>query len=168
MKNPCVNKEKRMQEHYPSLWLQYLTDQCTAQEKLNFETEILPKTVYVMIGFIIAQVVDNFASQPIIFSKTTKSHPLEIFLIIIIGGILAGPLGMIIAVPTYTVLKVILKEFMSDNKIVSSLNFSIPNLSKSGENFLTVKYEKIVPLLIEAIKELNNKIEKLETQLASK
>ena len=44
-----------------------------------------------MIGFIIAQVVDNFASQPIIFSKTTKSHPLEIFLIIIIGGLLAGP-----------------------------------------------------------------------------
>jgi len=33
-----------MQEHYPSLWLEYLTDQCTAQEKLNFETEILPKT----------------------------------------------------------------------------------------------------------------------------
>ena len=40
-----------------------------------------------MIGFIIAQVVDNFASQPIIFSKTTKSHPLEIFLIIIIDKV---------------------------------------------------------------------------------
>jgi hypothetical protein len=35
-------------------------------------------------------------------------------------------------------------------------------------NFLTVKYDRMVPLLIEAIKELNNKIEKLETQLASK
>jgi len=92
---------------------------------LDFQVEILPKTVYVMIGFIIAQVVDNFASQPIIFSKTTKSHPLEIFLIIIIGGLLAGPLGMIIAVPSYTVLKVILKEFISDNKIVSSLTKDI-------------------------------------------
>ena len=94
-------------------------------QDLDFQAEILPKTVYVMIGFIIAQVVDNFASQPIIFSKTTKSHPLEIFLIIIIGGLLVGPLGMIIAVPSYTVLKVILKEFISDNKIVSSLTKDI-------------------------------------------
>jgi hypothetical protein len=33
-----------MQEPYPSLWLEYLTDQCTEQQKLNFETEILPQT----------------------------------------------------------------------------------------------------------------------------
>ena len=94
-------------------------------QNLDFQSEILIKTIKVMIGFIIAQVIDNFVSQPIIFSKTTKSHPLEIFLIIIIGGLLAGPLGMIIAVPSYTVLKVILKEFMSDNKIVSSLTKEI-------------------------------------------
>lgn len=34
--------------------------------------------------------------------------------------------------------------------------------SKSGENYLTVKYENIVPLLIEAIKELSAKLKKLE------
>lgn len=34
--------------------------------------------------------------------------------------------------------------------------------SKSGENYLTVKYEKLVPLLIEGIKEQQNKIDKLE------
>jgi predicted PurR-regulated permease PerM len=50
-----------------------------------------------------------------------KSHPLEIFLTIIIGGILFGVSGMILAVPTYTALKVILKAFLSDNKIVKSL-----------------------------------------------
>ncbi len=91
----------------------------------DFQSEILPTTMYVMIGYVIAQLIDNFFSQPLIFSKTTKSHPLEIFLIIIIGGLLMGPLGMIIAVPTYTVLKVILKEFLSDNKIVKSLTKDI-------------------------------------------
>ena len=87
----------------------------------DFQTVILPTTSYVMIGYLIAQLVDNFASQPIIFSKTTKSHPLEIFLIIIIGGLLFGIIGMITAVPLYTALKVILKEFLSENKIVKTL-----------------------------------------------
>ena len=88
---------------------------------MDFQSEILPKTIYIMIFYFVAQMVDNFASQPIIFSKTTKSHPLEIFLVIIIGGLLMGPVGMIIAVPTYTAIKVIMKEFLSDNKIVKSL-----------------------------------------------
>ncbi|ARV08667.1 AI-2E family transporter [Winogradskyella sp. PC-19] len=87
----------------------------------SFSEVILPKTTYVMIGFIIAQLVDNFFSQPYIFSKSVKSHPLEIFLIIIIAGILFGIVGMIIAVPTYTAIKVILKEFMSEYKVVKKL-----------------------------------------------
>ena len=87
----------------------------------SFSEVILPKTTYVMIGFIIAQLVDNFFSQPIIFSKSVKSHPLEIFLVILIAGIIFGILGLIIAIPAYTALKVILKEFLSDNKIVKNL-----------------------------------------------
>jgi len=87
----------------------------------SFSDVILPKTIYVMIGFIIAQLVDNFFSQPIIFSKSVKSHPLEIFLVIIISGILFGVVGMIVAVPSYTAIKVILKEFLSDSKIVKKL-----------------------------------------------
>ena len=87
----------------------------------SFSAIILPKTIYVMIGFVVAQLVDNFFSQPIIFSKSVKSHPLEIFLIIIIAGLLFGIVGMIVAVPTYTALKVILKEFLSENKLVKKL-----------------------------------------------
>ena len=87
----------------------------------SFSDVILPKTSYVMIGFVIAQLVDNFFSQPIIFSKSVKSHPLEIFLIIIISGILFGVIGMIVAIPTYTAIKVILKEFLSENKVVQRL-----------------------------------------------
>lgn len=51
-------------------------------------TVIIPKTVYVVLGFIVGQLIDNFFSQPFIFSKSVKSHPLEIFLVIILAGLL--------------------------------------------------------------------------------
>ncbi|NNF76348.1 MAG: AI-2E family transporter [Flavobacteriaceae bacterium] len=87
----------------------------------SFSSVILPTSIYVMIGFIIAQLVDNFFSQPYIYSKSARSHPLEIFLVIIVAGIVFGVVGMIVAIPTYTAIKVILKEFLSDNKIVRRL-----------------------------------------------
>ena len=87
----------------------------------DFSTVILPNTGYVVIGLVIGQLVDNFFSQPLIFSNSVKSHPLEIFLVIIIAGLLFGVVGMIIAVPGYTAIKVILKQFLADNKIVKSL-----------------------------------------------
>lgn len=92
---------------------------------LDFQSKILPTSLWILFFYGLAQILDNFVSQPIIFSKTTKSHPLEIFLIIIIGGLLFGILGMITAVPLYTALKVILKEFLSENKIVKSLTKDI-------------------------------------------
>ena len=88
---------------------------------LDFQTEILPTAFYVMIGYVIAQLIDNFLSQPLIFSKSVKSHPLEIFLVIMIAGVLFGVTGMVVAIPTYTAIKVILKAFLSENKIVKSL-----------------------------------------------
>jgi predicted PurR-regulated permease PerM len=85
----------------------------------DFQTVILPTTIYVIIGFFIVQLIDNNISQPIIFSKSIKSHPLEIFLVILIVGILFGIIGMIIAVPLYTIIKVIAKEFFPNNTIVT-------------------------------------------------
>lgn len=93
--------------------------------QLNFQTQILPTTLYVMIGYLLIQFIDNFFSQPYIFSKSTKSHPLEIFLITIIGGILFGILGMVLAVPTYTAFKVILKEFLSEIEFVRHMTKNI-------------------------------------------
>ncbi|QXP58612.1 AI-2E family transporter [Olleya sp. HaHaR_3_96] len=87
----------------------------------NFSDVILPKTIYVMIGFVVAQLVDNFFSQPFIFSKSVKSHPLEIFLVIIIAGLLFGIIGMIVAIPTYTAIKVVSKEFLSEYRVVNKL-----------------------------------------------
>ena len=87
----------------------------------DFSSVILPDVGWVFLGIVIGQLVDNFFSQPFIFSNSVRSHPLEIFLIIIIAGLLFGVVGMIVAVPGYTAIKVILKEFLSDNKIVKSL-----------------------------------------------
>lgn len=60
--------------------------------------------------FGIVQLIDNLVFQPLIFSKSVKAHPLEIFLIIFAGATLAGILGMIAAIPVYTVLRVIFGE----------------------------------------------------------
>ena len=87
----------------------------------DFQMVILPITIKVMIGFVVVQLIDNFVNQPLIFSSSVKSHPLEIFLIIIIGGLLFGIIGMVVAVPAYTAIKVIAKEFLSEYKVVQRL-----------------------------------------------
>jgi predicted PurR-regulated permease PerM len=98
-----------------------LTLTMTSNLGQSFSAVILPKTLWVLVVFVIGQLVDNFGSQPIIFSKSVKSHPLEIFLVILITGLLFGVIGLIIAIPAYTALKVILKSFLSENKIVRKL-----------------------------------------------
>lgn len=91
----------------------------------DFQTDILPATIYVLIGFWIVQILDNNISQPIIFSKSVSSHPLEIFLVILIAGFLFGILGMVIAVPLYTIFKVIGKEFFPENIVIQLLTKNI-------------------------------------------
>lgn len=87
----------------------------------DFSTVILPDVGWVLLGLTIGQLIDNFFSQPLIFSNSVKSHPLEIFLVIIVAGLLFGVLGMIVAIPGYTAIKVILKEFVAENKVVRNL-----------------------------------------------
>ena len=91
----------------------------------DFQSITLPTTIYVLIGFLIVHLIDSNISQPIIFSRSVKSHPLEIFLIILISGILFGIAGMIVAVPFYTILKVVAKEFLPENKIIKVLTKNI-------------------------------------------
>ena len=91
----------------------------------DFQTEILPKAIYVLIGFFVVQLIDNNVNQPLIFSNSTKSHPLEIFLVILIAGMISGIMGMIIAVPIYTILKVVAKEFFPENKFIQLITRKI-------------------------------------------
>ena len=87
---------------------------------IDFGAIILSKVIYVVIGFVIVQAIDNFLIQPILFSKSVKSHPLEIFLVILIFGYIFGVTGLILAVPCYTVIKVILRTVYSKNLVVKS------------------------------------------------
>jgi len=66
--------------------------------------------------FTIVQLTDNIVLQPLIFSKSVKVHPLEIFVIIFAGASLAGIPGMIAAIPTYTILRVSVVELMRGYK----------------------------------------------------
>lgn len=91
----------------------------------DFVNETIPTMLYVLIGMFVVQLIDNNVSQPVIFSKSTNSHPLEIFIVILASGILFGITGMIIAVPAYTVLKVIGKSFLPNNKIIKALTKGI-------------------------------------------
>jgi len=92
---------------------------------MSFSAIILPKIIKVGVGFVAIQLIDNFGNQPIIFGNSVRSHPLEIFLAILIFGLLFGVGGLITAVPLYTAIKVISKEFLSEYKIVKYLTKEI-------------------------------------------
>ena len=93
----------------------------TSNLGLDFSSVILPKLTYLIVGYLVIQLVDNFLNQPLIFGNSVKSHPLEIFLAILVFGLLFGIGGLIIAVPLYTAIKVISKEFLSEYRIVKKL-----------------------------------------------
>lgn len=74
--------------------------------------DFIYNSVYLFLGFSLIQLIDNFILQPYIFSSSIKSHPLEVFIVIIFSGILFGILGLIIAIPLYTSLKVVISSFL--------------------------------------------------------
>ena len=68
-----------------------------------------------------AQGLDNFVLQPVLYSNRVKAHPLEIFIVILIAGNLAGVVGMLLAIPSYTVIRVFAKEFFNNFRLVQAL-----------------------------------------------
>ncbi|MGB0424108.1 MAG: AI-2E family transporter, partial [Flavobacteriales bacterium] len=90
---------------------------------LSAETgiELIPLMGRIVLVFAIVQLTDNFLIQPYVFSTSVKAHPLEIFVVISIAGTLAGVTGMILAIPAYTLIRIVAKEFLSGFKIVDSL-----------------------------------------------
>ena len=71
--------------------------------------------------FSFAQLIDNFLYQPVIYSTSIKAKPLEIFIVLLIVGHIGGPLSMIIAIPCYTVARVIAFRFFRHIKPIKRL-----------------------------------------------
>ena len=84
------------------------------------------QTMGVMISsLLVLKGIDDFMLQPTLYSERVKAHPLEVFIVILIAGSAAGILGMLLAIPAYTVLRVFAKEFFSQFSLVRKLTKQI-------------------------------------------
>jgi predicted PurR-regulated permease PerM len=92
---------------------------------LEFTTQLVPLIGYMSLVFIITQLTDNIVFQPIIFGTSVYAHPIEIFIVLMMAGSLAGIVGMIVAIPTYTVIRVFAKEFFNNFRVVQKLTEKI-------------------------------------------
>ena len=77
-----------------------------------------------------AQLIDNFIYQPVIYSTSIKAHPLEIFIVLLMAGHIGGTVGMLVAIPAYTVVRVIAIRFFYRYKAIQRL---IPDLSEEDK-----------------------------------
>lgn len=88
---------------------------------LGLDVNFVAFTSILIAIFCFTQLVDNFVYQPLIYSTSIKSTPLEIFIVLLIVGHLGGPLAMIIAIPMYTVMRVIAFRFFGHVKAIRRL-----------------------------------------------
>jgi predicted PurR-regulated permease PerM len=91
--------------------------------------------IWIFAGIILAimlvtQFIDNIIYQPIIYSASIKAHPLEIFIVLLIAGHIGGTVGMLVAMPAYTVVRVIAIRFFYHLKPIQRL---IPDLSEEDK-----------------------------------
>ena len=84
-----------------------------------------PLVLYMIIVEAVTHLIDNVVFQPVIFSNSVRAHPLEIFIVILAAGFVAGIPGMILGIPAYTVLRVFAREFFYNFKAVQKITSSL-------------------------------------------
>jgi predicted PurR-regulated permease PerM len=117
----------------------------------DFSTVVMPLVYCMILVEAIIHVIDNVVNQPLIFSNSVRAHPLEIFIVILAAGFAAGIPGMILGIPTYTVLRVFAREFFNNFKAIQKITsgLSPENLAKHHgpfENILKDKDEEFTHL----------------------
>lgn len=71
--------------------------------------------------FMASQIIDNYIFQPIVYSSSIKANALEVFIVLLMAGHIGGILGMLVAIPCYTVFRVIAGRFFWHIKFVRKL-----------------------------------------------
>jgi predicted PurR-regulated permease PerM len=71
-----------------------------------------PLIFLLWIGVILfsVQMLDNILLKPILISKSVSVHPATVLLAVLVGGRIAGPIGMFIAVPLFAIAQVIIVD----------------------------------------------------------
>lgn len=75
--------------------------------------------------FWFAQIIDGLIYQPVIYSNSIKANALEIFIVLLMAGYMGGILGMLVAIPCYTVIRVIAARFFQNVKFIRKLTGGI-------------------------------------------
>lgn len=89
--------------------------------EMDFYNQTLPLLANVLIVFAVVKIIDDFVLQPYIFSKRVQAHPLEIFIVIMLGARIGGIIGMIVAIPFYTIFRVIARVFLGEFKVIRKI-----------------------------------------------
>ena len=92
--------------------------------------------IFILIVFAImqgTQFVDNFVYQPLIYSTSIRANPLEIFIVLLVAGHVGGIVGMLVAIPSYTVIRVIASRFFYKYKPIRRL---IPNREEDTDSII--------------------------------
>lgn len=90
--------------------------------------------LFVFLVFLVTYIIDLLAFHPYIYAKSVKAHPLEIFIVILVGASIGGLTGMLIAIPAYTVLRVFAGEFLFNFKVVRKLTRQFRQRDKKSDN----------------------------------
>jgi len=92
---------------------------------MDFYSQMLPLILKMIAIFVGVNIIDGYILQSIIFSKSVRAHPLELFLVILIAATIAGIPGMILAIPSYIVVRIVAKEFLNQFRIVQKITEKI-------------------------------------------
>jgi predicted PurR-regulated permease PerM len=104
-----------------------------AHINLDFSAVVVPLVMYMALVVAVTQLIDNIVFQPVIFSNSVRAHPLEIFIVVLAAGFAAGIPGMLLGIPTYTVLRVFAREFFYGFKAIQKITSSLSDEDQYGE-----------------------------------